>query len=431
MKEFLSASSKKWKALNEVEASTGLKPTFASSSLAHLSSITRRPRDSFVRVHLPLSTSPQLRETMVNARGYLRVGRLLEELDSFAGVLAQLHCDDGDVGTAPPLLVTAAFDRIDVLQDSVPIAADRDLTLEGCVTFSGRSSLNISIDVLPAAGSGGGGGGGSASGGPVLQAHTTFVARDAEGSAVAVPHLIPSTPQEVTLWEAGRRATEERRLKSTTSLLRVPPTACELAGVHGKFLGMVAGGGGGGGGSGLAWASPRSASAVARTLSASGGVTTESTRLSSTHVTHPQDKNVYGRVFGGHLMRLAYETAWACGWRATAHAPRFLGMSDVLFRRPVEVGELLTVTAEVGYSEGSCFTVLVDIEQERPGEGQAPPAVSNQLSFLFRMDEDAHPAPQFYPESYSSAMKWIAGARQLREGQQRRAAVQPRFPKEW
>ena len=411
MREFLSALSPKWRALGLLQHHE--KPSFASTSLAHLASLTKRPQDSFVRVHLPLSTSQPLRETMLNARGYLRVGRLLEELDSFAGVLAQLHCDDGDVASAPPLLVTAAFDRIDVLSDNQPIGADRDLILEGCVSFCGRSSLNIAIDVLPAEG---------AAASPILQANTTFVARDAAGRAVGVPALAPATPLEAALWEAGRRAQEERRLKSTASLLKVPPTTAELAAVHSKFLETVGSGGGGGGAGAGAWATPRA--------SGRGRVTTESTRLSSTHVTHPQDKNVYGRVFGGHLMRLAYETAWACGWRATAHAPRFLGMSDVLFRRPVEVGELLTITAEVGFSEGAVFTVLVDIEQERPGAGGFAPAVSNQLSFLFRMEDDGHPAPTFYPESYSSSMKWVAGARQLREGQLRRLpeAAAARFP---
>jgi acyl-coenzyme A thioesterase 9 len=405
MKEILAAKSPKWAALTKLETPP------APSSFSHLGALSKRPRDSFCRVHLPLSTSQQLRHTMLNARGYLRLGRLLEELDSFAGVLAQLHCDDGDASAAPPLLVTAAFDGIDVLTQA-PIAVDKDLVLEGCVSFAGSSSLNIAIDVLPLSGGG--------TGRPLLQAHTTFVARDAGGKAVVVPRLVPETPEESALWEAGRRASEMRKRRSTASLLRVPPTEQELGAVHSSFLASLGGGGGGS----WAWASPRTVGV--------GRVSTEATRLSSTHVTHPQDKNVYGRVFGGHLMRLAYETAWACGWKATAHAPRFLGISDVLFRRPVEVGELLTVTAEVGYCEGSAFTVLVDVEQERPRV--AAPQVSNQLSFLFCSEEDGHPCPTFFPESYNSTMKWIAGSRQVAEWKARAAgaaSVEPRFPRSW
>jgi acyl-CoA hydrolase len=158
-----------------------------------------------------------LRATMVNSRGYLRVGRLLEECDSFAGILAQLHCDDGDAATAPPLLVTAAFDRMDVLAENNPIPADGDLVLEGCVTHCGRTSLNIAIDVLPRAAAGG-----APPPRPLLQAATTFVARDAAGRPVGVPRLVPTTPLEAALWEAGRMAQEERRRATLWFEIRPP-----------------------------------------------------------------------------------------------------------------------------------------------------------------------------------------------------------------
>ena len=56
----------------------------------------------------------------------VRVGRLLEDMDSLAGYVAFLHCDDGDGGRLPPLLVTAAVERIAILQ---PVALERDATL--------------------------------------------------------------------------------------------------------------------------------------------------------------------------------------------------------------------------------------------------------------------------------------------------------------
>jgi hypothetical protein len=117
MREILSTLSPKWRALGLQAELDKERPALAHTSLAHLAALTRTPRDSFVRVHLPLTSSQALRETMLNSRGFLRVGRLLEECDSFAGVLAQLHCDDGDASAAPPLLVTAAFDRMDVLAE--------------------------------------------------------------------------------------------------------------------------------------------------------------------------------------------------------------------------------------------------------------------------------------------------------------------------
>ena len=43
------------------------------------------------------------------------------------------------------------------------------------------------------------------------------------------------------------------------------------------------------------------------------------------------------QVFGGWLMRRAFETAFICGWEATGALPKFLALDDVTFLRPVEV----------------------------------------------------------------------------------------------
>ena len=45
----------------------------------------RRMRDSFVTAVIPLSRNPELRERYVTYYGSVRVGRLLEDLDIFAG----------------------------------------------------------------------------------------------------------------------------------------------------------------------------------------------------------------------------------------------------------------------------------------------------------------------------------------------------------
>ena len=42
----------------------------------------------------------------------MRIGRVLEDLDSLAGNIAFKHCNDGLAATLPPLLVTAAVERI-------------------------------------------------------------------------------------------------------------------------------------------------------------------------------------------------------------------------------------------------------------------------------------------------------------------------------
>ena len=61
-----------------------------------------------------------------NPWGRMRIGRALEDLDSMAGNLALAHTDDGDPATVPPLLVTAAVERIELRR---PLELSTDVTL--------------------------------------------------------------------------------------------------------------------------------------------------------------------------------------------------------------------------------------------------------------------------------------------------------------
>lgn len=54
------------------------------------------------------------------------------------------HCSDDDSTTRPLLLVTACVDKM-VLKK--PIRVDTDLKVTGAVTWVGRSSLDIQIEV--------------------------------------------------------------------------------------------------------------------------------------------------------------------------------------------------------------------------------------------------------------------------------------------
>lgn len=54
------------------------------------------------------------------------------------------HCSDDDSTTRPLLLVTACVDKM-VLKKSIRV--DTDLKITGAVTWVGRSSLDIQIEV--------------------------------------------------------------------------------------------------------------------------------------------------------------------------------------------------------------------------------------------------------------------------------------------
>lgn len=64
-------------------------------------------------------------------------------------------------------------------------------------------------------------------------------------------------------------------------------------------------------------------------------------------VMHRQDRNNANNIFGGHLLRLASELAYAT---AVLHAGRHcesVGLGDVTFKQPVPIGCVLAFRAKV------------------------------------------------------------------------------------
>ena len=84
----------------------------------------------------------------LNFRGGIRFGKLLEDIDAFAGNIAFLHCNDGDPNTKVPVLVTACLDRLDI-DFPVTLNLGTDLQLHGQVTWTSKSALQISIHLYP------------------------------------------------------------------------------------------------------------------------------------------------------------------------------------------------------------------------------------------------------------------------------------------
>ena len=127
-----------------------------------------------------------------NPYGTLSGGRLMHWIDVAGGVSATRH--------ARQLVVTAAIDHIDF---HAPIPEGYIVVLEALVTCSGRSSMEVKVDVAgedPVTGK---------------TSHTTtarlvYVAVE-NGVPVEVPDLIPTTPDEEATHE---RALYRRELRT-------------------------------------------------------------------------------------------------------------------------------------------------------------------------------------------------------------------------
>jgi acyl-coenzyme A thioesterase 9 len=125
-----------------------------------LSSTPRRMHNSYSQISLPFASSSELFEQYTNASGTIRLGKLLEHLDSLAGSIAYKHMLGPDVQTLGEIeergfyIVTAAVDRLDLLQSEMFVGGEKrnagegkvkDLVLSGHVAYVGRSSMEIVV----------------------------------------------------------------------------------------------------------------------------------------------------------------------------------------------------------------------------------------------------------------------------------------------
>jgi len=170
------------------------------------------------------------------------------------------------------------------------------------------------------------------------------------------------------------------------------------------------------------------------------------TKMQSVHLMHPQERNFYGKIFGGFLMREAYELAYSAASSFSADAvgeerggfPTLVAMDDVTFNRPVNVGDVVSMVARVVYTganemllappgsqETSLYQVRVDIGIINLRTGKR--SVSNEFHFTFMSRAPAESAqgsepafrtlrvPAVMPRTYQEGMEWLSGRRRMLE----------------
>ena len=121
----------------------------------------------------------------LNGYGRLFGGQLMEWIDVVAGVVARRHsgCD----------VTTASVDRLDFI---APAYIGDTVVLEGCLTYTGRTSMEVRVDTYVEKLSG--------TRERINRAYLVMVALDANGKPAPVPPLIPETIEEKAEYEAGK-----------------------------------------------------------------------------------------------------------------------------------------------------------------------------------------------------------------------------------
>eukprot|EP01013_Petalomonas_cantuscygni_P036314 TRINITY_DN6608_c1_g3_i1.p1 TRINITY_DN6608_c1_g3~~TRINITY_DN6608_c1_g3_i1.p1 ORF type:complete len:478 (+),score=72.00 TRINITY_DN6608_c1_g3_i1:33-1466(+) len=377
--------------------------------------IEKSPADSLVSVNYNFTTDFELRGHYTNLTNRLRIGALLEDMDALAGNVAHLHVDDGNPATRPVSIVTASVDKIQLKRPRY-LTLDRDIEMIGRPVFTGRSSMEILIHLRAER--------------TILNAYFTMVAVDPlTHRSTRINSLTPQTDQEQKWHAEGKVRRDAKRACQDLALDRHPPTATESALIHSLLAKsprhaicsipirfdrhlspslklpdgpMVAMGRGLSRTDGGAWY------AGDRAEVADG---TRRTHLSSINLCNPQMRNLHGNIFGGFLMRKAYETAWCVAHSFLRTTPILVETSTISFHRPVQVGSILHCDAMVTYVDvGNPPLVVVQAEMAVLSVLDGSARSTNSFFFVFTPERDVN-VPMVRPTTYDEALAYLEGRR--------------------
>ncbi|CAG9466487.1 unnamed protein product [Pedinophyceae sp. YPF-701] len=314
----------------------------------------RAPRKVVVRY--PVSTVHDLHELYQNPWGYVRIGRLLEDFDSVAGTVAFLHSHEN--AHHRPVLVTASVDRITAHGE---LCLEKDFRLEGRTIWTGRSSMDILIQCIAD---------GQAQ--PVLEAVFTFVGRDpATGKAAPLPAVKPESALDAEWFEKRQKVNDHQ--KALRKARQQAGTASTNEPLDPRAAALLAEG---------------AALQDLPALGADDAVVASGTELTSVLLMQPQERNMAGKVFGGHLMGRAYELGFAAALVFSGSKPSLVEVGAVTFDRPVEVGDLIKFTATVLHTRrvGDASRVFVEVEAHRMNPREVVSEVTNRFRFEYEVE---------------------------------------------
>jgi acyl-CoA hydrolase len=329
---------------------------------------------SFTRI-LPLTTDDALRRRFMvldePILANMRFGLLLEILDKVAEEAALSYVNRYDPDAR---VVTAAIDNI-VIHHVTDMS--RDMHFKARINHVGRSSLEIGIRV-------------EQPGDPVrhiASCYFTMVARSGVGEggvSISLPGL--EYTEAIEQQRAANALKRREEYKQQQALLTEPPSREEfkmLTGLH-----------------------------AVQDEPGFNGLLTGRLTADAWERMYPEQENVPKKIFGGYLIRRAYELSSICSELVAPNRPIPSAVNRINFFHPVRMGDKLHYTSRVVYTNDSFVCVEANIE--RISRDRTTKALSNSCLFTFRNvngEMNPQPVPAVHPTNYGEDARYLAAHR--------------------
>ena len=144
-------------------------------------------------------------------------------------------------------------------------------------------------------------------------------------------------------------------------------------------------------------------------------------RVTLSQLMHPEHTNLLGNVHGGWIMKLVDEAAALACMRHAQKKVVTVAIDSMTFRRPIRIGDLIILNAEVSYSGRTSMEAEVHVVAENPITGKRTHTNTAYLVYV-ALDDRGRPTqvPPLKAETEEEERRMEeAAARQKRRLEQR------------
>lgn len=130
------------------------------------------------------------------------------------------------------------------------------------------------------------------------------------------------------------------------------------------------------------------------------GKTVGASRVSLAQLMQPEHANNLGNVHGGWIMKLVDEAGALACMRHAQHRVVTVAVDRMIFRQPIRIGDLVTLTAEVSYVGRTSMEAEVQVTAENPITGECTHTNTAYLVYVALSPEGSPvPVPALIPEN--------------------------------
>jgi acyl-coenzyme A thioesterase 9 len=256
----------------------------------------------------------------------------------------------------------------------VPADITRDLHMRARINFVGRSSMEVGIRVDQ-----------PESMDSLASCYFTMVARDADGNA-GVPVQPLEYGAEIECFRRDMAVARREAYQRQLAMSQEPPSAEEYALLR----------------------------ALHREQDRPGfaGLLVGALERRSWERMFPEQESVPEKIFGGHLIRRAFELAHLHAEEIAPDRPIVARVDRINFLQPVRIGDRLHFTSRIVHTGET--SLCIEITIERVSHDRVTRALSNTCAFTFVNVDDTlrpRPVPKVYPTTYAEDARYLAAHR--------------------